>query len=122
MKMTLKLIMILSTIFLASSCRVLGKFEKKLVCKELRKNEIDPVVMCDISFKPETRCRCRCFDLNEYALANDAWCDTEEIRFETGDYPLERCQGFAGMNAKVWAKEIAPKIKRFSRIKSDMCD
>ena len=116
----LKIMILLLTIFL-SSCNMLSGVKKKIICKELKRNEIKPMIMCDLAFKPKKRCRCRCFDVGRFELANDAWCDTDDVRFETGNYPVETCAKLSGFYLKDWAVELAPKIKRANKIKNNIC-
>lgn len=102
----LKIITALLMMFLINSC---NSVQTRAVCRELRKNEILPVEMCDMSFKFK-RCRCRNFDVN-------AWKELSEPI----DHPLEHCDGIAGFRLEEIALEMRPKIKAMYRLKENLC-
>jgi len=110
MKTTRILIIILSTLFLIS-CKT------KIICAQVRKNKIDHVPICDISFQFD-RCRCRCFNLNDWDTVRDEKCGDD---FVGGDFPVEVCEGIAGFYPSVMALELKPKIKDLARIRGDYC-
>lgn len=89
------------------SCR---SVERRMVCSELKKQEINPVELCDISFQ-FNRCRCRSFDMNHW-LALD----------KPVDHPIEHCEGVAGFRLEQIAVEISPKIKAMTRLKENLCE
>jgi len=108
--MTKKLTIVLATIFLVS-CR------GALICKEIKSTVIKPLVNCDISLEFK-RCRCRCFNLNNFTKLDDKLCGED---FESGNYPIETCNNVAGFILDDWTTEIKPKIKKLDRIKRDNC-
>ena len=73
--------------------------------------------MCDISFK-FNRCRCRCFNVNNFSTVNDQYCGEA---FKSGNYNLEYCDGLSGFHINDWLEEVKPKIKLLDRIKRDNC-
>lgn len=70
---------------------------------------IKPKPFCDISFKPKERCRCRCFNYNNLSTLPDTECDTKSVKFKSGNYPIQKCQGIAGPYIKDYAEHIKPK-------------
>lgn len=111
MKITQTAIIALSIVLLSTSCRT------KLVCSEVRRATIDYLPLCDISFK-FNRCRCRCFNLNNYSTVKPALCGEDFIE---GNYELEYCEGIAGFYVEDWATEVKPNVKRLIRIRGDYC-
>ena len=111
MKITKKLIIALSIVLLSVSCRT------KIVCSEVRRATIDYLPFCDISFK-FNRCRCRCFDINNYNTVDAVLCGEDFIE---GDFALEYCDGIAGFYVEDWATRVRPNVIRLSRIKKDYC-
>lgn len=103
--------MLLLTTFLVS-CKT------KIICAEIKRNKFKAVPFCDISFKPVARCRCRCFDLNDYETVEDLACGEN---FTSGNFPLEECDQIAGPSLQDWAVEIRPKIKRYSQVRDTYC-
>jgi hypothetical protein len=109
--MTKVLIILMSTIFLgATSCK------RKIICSEINSTDIKPLVSCDISFQ-FNRCRCRCFDLDQFQTVDDKFCSD----FRSGDYPLEYCEGLSGFFIEDMAINIKPNIIHLNEIKADNC-
>lgn len=69
-------------------------------------NTIEPRALADISFK-FNRCRLRCYDFNKLETIADDNCGEN---FESGDYPLEACEGVIGAYVDDFATELRPKI------------
>ena len=103
--------MLLLTTFLVGSCRT------KIICTEVRTATIEALPLCDISFK-FNRCRCRCFNLNNFSNVDDVACGEG---FKSGNYDLEYCEGISGFYIEDWALEVKPKVKKLDRIKRDNC-
>jgi hypothetical protein len=99
----MRLIGIALLMILTTSCQT------RLVCKELKKNEIKPLEKCSISFKLQ-RCRCRMFDLNTWTTLGEAT-----------NHPLDYCDGISGYRITDEAEEIRPKVKAMSRLKENLC-
>lgn len=95
--------------------------KKKIICKEIKRAEIKPLVWCDISFSPEARCRCRCFDMNRNKTVADNKCDTEDLEFTSGNYPIQECNDIAGPTKQDWATQVRPNLKRLNSIKDNNC-
>lgn len=103
----IKTMMMLSMIFLVGSCRSVNT---RLVCNQLRKHEIKPLQMCDISFK-KNRCRCRDFDFNNW----------KELS-EPVNYPIEHCEGVAGFFVDPdIGVEVRPNIRALANLKENLC-
>lgn len=81
-----------------------------MICSELKKQEIKPLELCDISFK-FNRCRCRSYDLNTHRELSEAV-----------NHPIEYCDKIAGFAVEDFAVEIGPKIKAMSRLKGNLCE
>lgn len=104
---------LLLMIFL-TSCR---SVEQRVVCSELRKQEILPTEMCDIKIEldafdnlVEARCRCRQFDMNSWTAL------TEPV-----NQPLSYCNNIAGYRLEAIALDIRPKVKAMYRLKENLC-
>lgn len=83
----------------------------KLVCAQLKKHEIKPHQLCDISFK-FNRCRCREFDFNTWKELADPV-----------NYPVEHCEGIAGFYIDPdIAEDIRPQVRALSNLKGNLCD
>jgi hypothetical protein len=107
----MKLITIaLLTIFL-TSCKT------KIVCKQIKKNQIDYVVIHTVKMKYNS-CKVQCFDLNNWKTVSDNYCGDN---FESGNYPLEECDQVQGFFVNDMATEIRPKIKDLARVRRDYC-
>lgn len=100
-------IMILLSMISLTSCR---SVERRLICAELKKQEIDPVEMCDINIKFD-RCRCRMFDMNSWNALS-----------EPINHPLSYCDGMAGYKLNDISLEIRPKVKAMYRLKANLCE
>lgn len=80
---------------------------------------IEPVKLCTVKLSFDVpKCNCRCFDLNNWEQANDAWCGEG---FESGNYPIEACNGISGFYNSDIATEIRPKIKSMAETRRDQC-
>ena len=101
---------VLLTIFL-TSCKT------KIVCKQIKKNQIDYVVIHNVKIKYK-HCKVQCFDLNNWKTVDDVQCGEN---FEGGNYPLDYCEGVMGFYVDDMAKEIRPKVKDLARIRQDYC-
>lgn len=137
------LITILLTTFFLSSCR---SVERRVICGEINIYQIKPVPMCDISFQ-FNRCRCRCFDYNQWTTISDInQCAqfNENLPFKkydpplvainkilngeitrvisVKDYPLEYCDGIAGSFLSDIAKDVRPNIKALNEVKNKLCN
>jgi hypothetical protein len=102
----MKLIIILLLTTFLTSCR---SVQTQMVCTELKKQEINPIEMCDVSIK-FNRCRCRLFDLNSWTAKGEAV-----------DHDLQHCDGIAGYRLNDIAVEVRPKIKAMYRLKENLC-
>lgn len=88
------------------------------MCRQVRRYAVKPLPMCDVSFH-FSRCRCRCFNLNTFSQVDDSKCGDD---FESGNFPLEKCEDISGFLADDWAKEVRPKIKAINRVRRDYCN
>jgi hypothetical protein len=102
----MRLIIILLSMTFFHSCQ---SVQTGMVCSELKKQQIKPVEMCDISFT-FNRCRCRMFDMNKWAAL------TKPV-----DHDIGYCDGIAGFRLNDEAIEIRPKIKAMYRLKENLC-
>jgi hypothetical protein len=110
-----KIMIMLLMIFLMTSCKTW------IVCKEIETTAFNPAPLCDLHKNRNTgiwRCRCRCFDLNEYKELADNSCGKD---FAKGNYPPEKCEGVAGFFDTSWANDIRPKMKELISIRKDYC-
>lgn len=108
----LKNITILLTICLVVSCA-----GSKQICREVKKAEIKPQILCDLSLEDMT-CTCSCYDLNKVISVEDAQCGS---LFKSGKYEPARCDGIAGFYTEKWAADIIPKLERQKNVKKQYC-
>lgn len=94
-------------IFFLSGCRSL---ERKLICAQLEQHKIRPHELCDISFSPTPRCRCRQFDFNSWEALGPA-----------ENFDLTYCQGVVGFRVSDVTSDIKPNIKALYKIKENLC-
>jgi hypothetical protein len=106
-----KIIMMLLTLLLTSCVN------RALVCNQIKKSEIKPLVTCDLSFK-FNRCRCRCFSLTKYAIIDDKYCGQS---FISDDYPVDKCEGLQGFFVEDWATNVRPKQKKLYNLYENLC-
>lgn len=121
------LMIVLPMMFLilgASSCST----TQKIVCREVRDNEIKPLPLCDISFQ-FNRCRCRCFKFSTWESLPLNECKDLEGVEEAGypvtngavNFPLKYCENLSGFSLDDMANEVRPKIKGLNNLKNDYC-
>lgn len=101
---------VLSMIFLIS-CKT------KIVCKQIKKNQINPVVIHTLKLQFNS-CKAQCFDLNNWKTVEDFHCGED---FSSGNYPIEECNEIQGFYVEDMANELRPKIKDLARIRQDYC-
>lgn len=94
---------------------------KKVICTQLDASRIKALPLCDISFQ-FNRCKCRCFDFNNWSEIDDRACKWRYGDFSSGEYPLEACEGIAGFFVDDIAVEVKPKVKKLAKLKADLCD
>ena len=111
----IKMLMILLLTACSISCK------KQIICSEISRNSFKPMIFCDIAFKPTERCRCRCFNMNTNTTIEDALCSTEEVQFQSGNYPLEACDEIGGPSKADWALKVSPNLKRLNTIYNTYC-
>lgn len=99
-------ILILSTVFFASSCK---SPERALICNEVSKYQVNETEACVTSVK-HNACFCAKFDVN-------TWNTLEDFREE----PLDYCDGFIGVKNKFGIEEIQPKFKALQRLRTESC-
>jgi len=100
----------------------LASCKTKLICAQVNSATIKPIVLCDLSMQ-FNRCRCRCFNLNAWDEVEDKACKwAHDEPFKKGDYPIDYCEGIAGFYLEDIAREVKPKVKKLSKIKSDYCN
>lgn len=58
----------------------------------------------------KSRCRARCYDYNNLRTVEDFRCDTDVIDFQSGNYPIEECDGILGPTVKFFAEELRPSV------------
>lgn len=108
---------LLSILFLGNKCT-----DRKLVCAQIKTANIKALPLCDVKYiaqQDRWRCRCRCFDLDDYKTVDDLKCGEN---FRTDNYPLAVCDGLSGFFPEDWAQEIRPKIKKLKRLHNNLCD
>ena len=114
------IMMLLMTLCLSARCTSVNT---NLVCAQIKKHEIAPVVNCDISFVHK-RCRCRCFDYNAWERLDLKEC--KEFDGMTGnrsvDFTLETCDGMSGFDLDDAALKLRPNIKALHALKGNLCD
>lgn len=110
----MRLIMTALLMIFLTSCR---SVERRVICAEIRKQEIAPVEMCDIQVDTDVfenlvsaRCRCRQFDINSWTAL------TEPV-----NHPLWHCNHIAGYRLEAIATEVRPKVKALYRLKENLC-
>lgn len=109
----IKILMItLPMIFLSISCKT------KIICNQVNSARIENMRLCDLSLQ-FNRCRCRCFNINEFKTVEDAACGED---FQGGNHPIDYCEGISGFFVEDWAKEMKPKVKKLSNIRKDWCE
>ena len=79
---------------------------------------IRPQIMCDVSFQFD-RCRCRCYDVMNIKTTEDKFCGET---FQSGNYPIESCEGVSGFKLEQWANPIIPFMKEGKRWINDRCE
>ncbi len=112
--MKMIMIVLLMPLLISSRC---SRVDVRLTCNQIRSAKIDSLPLCDISFQ-NNRCRCRCFNLTDYEVVNDNQCGQH---FESGNYPLETCEGIAGFPIEQWPKEIRPNVLKLQNLFSNLC-
>lgn len=58
----------------------------------------------------QSRCRVRCYDYNDLKTVDDDKCDTDDTTFQSGNYPIEECNGILGPSVEFFAEELRPGI------------
>jgi len=96
----------------------LGSCKTKIICNEISRSQVKPLIWCDLAFKPNPRCRCRCFDVNNNTTLEDSKCGEA---FKSGNFHIQRCDEIAGPVKTDWVKHIRPKLKRLANIKDQYC-
>lgn len=104
----------------------LSSCKGKIICSQVKKAEIKPLMLFDISFQ-FNRCRGRCFDLNTWSNLPINQCIGESeflpiIENNSVNYPLEYCDGIAGFTIEDMALNVRPNIKILDQIKKDNCN
>lgn len=121
------IIILVSMIFCLSASDCSG-VNKKIVCKQIKKNKFKPMVLCDVAYlkddndHPFWQCRCRCFSFNEYKIVEDGRCEWEHFSpFKSGIYPILYCNGLLGFKDYDWSEEIRPRVKKAIDLEINMC-
>ncbi len=70
-------------------------------------NSLKPIIVKQISFK-YNRCRLYCYNPNSLKQIKDKKCGEE---FVSGDYNINLCDGILGIDIKIYAEYLKPKIK-----------
>lgn len=95
----------------------LASCKTKIVCKQIKKNLIDHIVIHTVKIKFNS-CKVQCFDLNNWKTVGDKFCGDD---FKGGNYPLNECDEVQGFYVEDMATEVRPKIKDLARIREDYC-
>lgn len=127
------LIMMLPMMFLILGVSACGTTTHKLVCQDVRDNDIKPKRSCDLSFQ-FNRCRCRCFDFDQWQTKELKECpeldegamvflDTvDEKGKAVRDFPVQYCEGISGFFLEDMASEFRPKVKALNELRKMYCD
>ena len=120
------LITILSTILIVS-CQ---STTQRLACNGIRTHQIPPIAKCEASFT-FVRCRCRCFDYNNWKTLDLNKCERfkphlleaflDEKNQQTVDMELSFCDGIDGSFAADQAVDMRPHVKALADIRENLC-
>ncbi len=112
-------ITILLLMTLTISCQT--KYKQKLICAQISRHQIPPVAKCDISFR-FNRCRCRCFDLNNWNTLSLNQCSQfRDLEGTSHNFPLEYCDGVDGFFLSEEASTIRPNVKALANVRDNLC-
>lgn len=95
---------------------------QRLACAQIKKHQIPLVPKCEISFQ-FVRCRCRCFDYNNWNTVPLNKC--ERFAGEVGntkDFELSYCDGIDGSFLSDEATAIRPNVKALANIRANLCE
>ena len=119
--MVAKILTMLLMILTLESCKT--GVDQRLACNEIKRYQIKPLLKCTPSWT-KNRCRCRCFDWNNWATLRLNQC--KEFQDYQGtetalNFELKRCEGVDGSFLGDEADFMRPNVQALAETRDNLC-